>query len=329
MNVAEPEQAFMTNVEKYLPKETTPARHRLVWEGLRVADLVAVERIGGRHFRSRCSEDNRNGRVFGGQLLGQALNAAQACVPQDRTPSSLQVTFMQGALLDAPIDYRIVPLQEGKRFSSVCVMASQGERGVIEAHVTFSTPIASAHHMLAAPADVPAPEHLASLANMFTLGERYRGVDWPHYAKPCVELRVADPGQHLVGTSAQPRMAFWVRLRVPLDDLPATHAAALAYLSDYWINSAAITHHIPARDAHAAAYIASLNHSLWMHTPGRADGWLLFVCESPAMQQGRALTHARIYDSAGVLLASVAQECLFVPRQEMAMATVSTSQETA
>ena len=312
----------MTDAQKELPQETTPARHPLAWAGMRVADLVAVERVGARHFRSRCSEDNRNGRVFGGQLLAQALNAAQACVPDDRTPASLQVTFMQGALVEAPIDYRIVPLQEGKRFSSVCVMASQGERAVIEAHATFSTPIDSASHTLAAPADVPLPEHLVALDNVFTLGERYRGVDWPHYAKPCVELRVADPAHHLVGTSAQPRMAFWVRLRFQLDDLPSTHAAALAYLSDYWINSAAITHHIPARDAHAASYIASLNHSLWMHTPGRADGWLLFVCESPAMQQGRALTHARIYDAAGVLLASVAQECLFVPRQGAPRPTV-------
>ncbi len=304
----------MTHVEKESPHQTTAAADPRRWDGLRVADLLALERCGARHFRSVCSEDNRNGRVFGGQLLGQALQAAQACVPDARAPSSLQVIFMQGALVDAPVDYRVVALQEGKRFSSVCVMASQGERGVIEAHATFSTPIESAAHMSAAPAGLPAPGQVLPLAQLHTMGEHYRGIDWPLYGKPCVELRVVDPDHHLVGTSAQAKMAFWVRLRVALDEQPATHAAALAYLSDYWINSAAITHHIAARDAHAAAYIASLNHSLWMHTPGRADGWLLFVCESPAMQQGRALTQARIYDEAGVLLASVAQECLFVLR---------------
>lgn len=284
------------------------------WDGMHLAALLKVDAYGADTFRSRCSEDNRNGRVFGGQLLGQALNAVQACVPADRAPSSLRAIFMQGAMVDTPVDYRVVPLQDGKRFSSFRVMASQGERSVIEAHATFSTPIASAAHMVAVPPGVPPPGDVVPLTDLSTLGEQYLGVDWAQFQKPCLELRVVDPRHHLSGISAEPRMAFWVRLRVPLDDQPASHAAALAYLSDYWINSAAITHHIPARDAHAASYIASLNHSLWIHAPGRADGWLLFVCESPAMQQGRALSHARIYDSTGLLLASVAQECLFVPR---------------
>ena len=145
-------------------------------------------------------------------------------------------------------------------------------------------------------------------------GPAFHGIDWPLFEKPCLELRIIDPGQHLTGCSPAPTMAFWVRLRAPLGEGAATHAAALAYLSDYWINSAAITHHIPARDAHAAAYIASLNHAIWFHRPGRADGWLLFELDSPAMREGRALSHARIFAEDGVLLASATQECLFVRR---------------
>jgi acyl-CoA thioesterase-2 len=306
----------VTHAENDALRHAAPASHPARWDGLRVADLLEVDRCADMIFRSRCSEDNLNGRVFGGQLLGQALNAAQACVPAGRAPSSLQAIFMQGALADAPVDYRITTLQDGKRFSSVCVEAHQGERSAMRAHATFSTPIGSGSHMLAPPPGVPGPEDVVPMSGLSALGEGYRGVDWSQREKPCLELRVVDPDHHIAGTSAEPRMAFWVRLRVRLDDQPSSHAAALAYLSDYWINSAAITHHIAARDAHAAAYIASLNHSLWLHTPGRADGWLLFNCESPAMQQGRALSQARIYDSAGVLLASVAQECLFVQRQE-------------
>jgi acyl-CoA thioesterase-2 len=304
----------MAHANNHASRAAAPASHPYQWDGLRVADLLAVERCGDRHFRSLCSEDNLNGRVFGGQLLGQALNAAHACMPLDRAPSSLQVIFMQGALVGAPVDYRISTLQDGKRFSSVCVEARQGERSAMQANATFSTPIASQSHMLASSPGIPAPEDVVPMSRLSRLGEGYGGVDWSQREKPCLELRVVDPGHHIAGTSAEPRMAFWVRLRAPLDDQQSSHAAALAYLSDYWINSAAITHHIAARDAHATAYIASLNHSLWFHAPGRADGWLLFDCESPAMQQGRALSQARIYDSAGVLLASVAQECLFVQR---------------
>ncbi len=92
------------------------------------------------------------------------------------------------------------------------------------------------------------------------------------------------------------------------------HAAALAYLSDYWINSAAVTRHVPAGLAHGQLYIASLNHALWLHRFGRADEWLLFSSESPSAQGGRALTYARIYSRNGTLLASLAQECLMARR---------------
>lgn len=293
---------------------TALPRAHPAWDGRGLADLLVVERCGEDQFRSRCSEDNLNGRVFGGQLMGQALNAAQACAPLGRSLSCLQVIFMQGALVDIPIDYRIVPLQQGKRFWSACVLASQGTRSVIQANVTFSTPIDSANHAVPVPHGVPAYPHVVPMPALGQLGARYEGIDWAQRQKPCLELRVVHPDQHIGGASPEPRMQFWVKLKVALDDAPSSHTAALAYLSDYWINSAAITHHIAARDAHAAAYIASLNHTLWLHAPGRADGWLLFVCDSPAMQQGRALSHARIYDEAGVLLASVAQECLFVLR---------------
>ncbi|MES2258523.1 MAG: acyl-CoA thioesterase domain-containing protein [Pseudomonadota bacterium] len=285
------------------------------WDGLHLDLLLALDAAGDNLFRSRYGEDNRNGRVFGGQLLGQALQAARAGVDPDRQPSALQVLFMNGAAVDRPVDYRVERMQEGKRFSSRRVHASQDGRGVIDAHASFAAPLAGNGHALPPPLSYPAPEDVLPMAELAArAGPRYAGIDWPVFEKPCLELRIVDPDHHLVGASPAPRMAFWVKLRAPLGDDPAMHAAALAYLSDYWINSAAITHHIPARDAHAATYIASLNHALWFHSAGRAEDWLLFACESPAMQQGRALSSARIYARDGTLLASVMQECLFVPR---------------
>ncbi|MBH2074479.1 MAG: thioesterase family protein [Pseudomonadales bacterium] len=80
------------------------------------------------------------------------------------------------------------------------------------------------------------------------------------------------------------------------------------------MNSAAILHHVALIEARDRLFIASLNHSLWFHRPCRADQWLLFVCDSPSLQSGRALSNVRIYDQHRQLLASIAQDCLIGER---------------
>jgi acyl-CoA thioesterase-2 len=112
----------------------------------------------------------------------------------------------------------------------------------------------------------------------------------------------------------EPRMRFWIRLRQSLVEGPALHAAAFAYLSDYWINFAACIAHVRATSERGGTlYVASLNHAIWFHRPLRADEWLLFDCLSPSGAFGRGLTVARVYSRAGVLVASATQECLLSP----------------
>lgn len=286
-----------------------------LWDGLDLAALLALDASEGGGYRSRYGEDNRNGRVFGGQLLGQALGAGQASVDPARVPSALRVLFMQGALPGQPIEYQVTPLQDGKRFSSRRVVASQQGRLLTDTQLTFQLPGTGFEHALPPYASTPEPEQVLSMAQIHASGNPlFAGVDWRMFEKSCLELRLVAPEHHLVATSAAPSMAFWMRLRRKLPDDAAIHATALAYLSDYWINSAAITHHVPVRDGLSKIYVASLNHALWFHRPCRADDWLLFCAESPSAQQGRALTNARIYDRHGVLLASAAQECLLALR---------------
>lgn len=287
------------------------------WDGVDVAGLLELRRLdgGAARFVSARSEDNRNGRVFGGQLLGQALAAARATVPDGRAASALHVLFAHGALVDRPIMYEVDALQDGKRFSSRRVVASQGERTVVEAQVTFQTPAEGLEHALGPHQPVPPPEDLLPMSALEEGGGgELEGRDWAWFQKPCLELRVVDPLRHLVRGSPAPQASFWVRLRTPLADDGALHEAALAYLSDYWINTAALTHHVPLKDVIDNFYVASLNHSLWLHRPCRADEWLLFSTESPSTHNGRSLTIARIYDRAGTLVASAAQECLLAAR---------------
>ncbi|WP_083684292.1 acyl-CoA thioesterase [Massilia putida] len=294
----------------------TPQRQeaRPRWAGLDVAELLALA-AGDGVSMSRFNEDNRNGRVFGGQLLGQCLLAAQASVPPGRPPTVLQALFAHGARADEPISYRVDPLQDGKRFSGRRVEATQGGRIAVSAHVTFQEPAGGISHELPPHRPVPPPEQLLSMDNLQAGGALgLDGFDWSWFQKPCLELRVVDPASHLPVRNAEPLVSYWLRLRKALPDNASLHAAALAYLSDYWINTAAITHHVPASQVVASMYVASLNHTLWLHRPCRADDWLLFSTESPSTQGERDLTKARIYDRHGMLVASAAQECLFAPR---------------
>ncbi|WP_158598035.1 acyl-CoA thioesterase [Noviherbaspirillum saxi] len=289
--------------------------NRPEWDGIDIAALLRVERIDAAISIGRITDDNRNGRVFGGQLIGQSLAAACASVEPGRTPTALRVLFMQGALIGTAIEYRVFFLQNGKRYSSCRVEARQGTRLLIDVHVSFQVPAEGPSHALPPYQDIPQPDEVLSMAQIpDQLSRPSTGGRWGEFEKTCLEMKVVHPEQHLAARSELPCMSYWMRLRKRLPDDHGMHYAALAFLSDYWINSAAITHHVAAQDAHEHMYVASLNHALWFHQLPRADEWLLFSCESPGAQQGRALTHARVYDQNLTLLASVSQECLMADR---------------
>ena len=149
--------------------ERTPA-----WDGADIADLLglAAPQPGG--FRSRVGEINEHGRIYGGQLLGQALAAAARTVPNDRPATAMQFMFLAGALPDQPIDYEVVALQDGKRFSARHVRGSQsGGRVVCDANVSFAGSIDSPEHMAPPPPDCGLdrdPNELPGLADIAAPG---------------------------------------------------------------------------------------------------------------------------------------------------------------
>ena len=119
----------------------------------------------------------------------------------------------------------------------------------------------------------------------------------------------------------QPRVRFWIKMQRRLPDEASLHAAAFAYLSDYWINFAGCIAEVrPIAEAGTEIYVASLNHAIWWHRPLRADDWLLFDCISPSGAIGRGLSIGRIYDRAGRQVASATQECLLAPMGEWRVA---------
>ena len=272
--------------------------------------LLRLERLEPGRYSNRLHDSNRNGRAFGGQLMGQVMRAAEDFAA-DKQPAMLRLLFLRGVDVEQAVDYQVTPLQAGKRFASCHVRGQQGTAWVVDAQVTFQSPPQRQEHghAVAPPSGLPAPEELLPMERL-QIGD----VDWSSYPRPCLDIRLVGAEAFAKGRIAAPSMCYWLRLRQALPDDAFSHAAALAYLSDFWINSAAICHNVPLGVARSRLYVASLNHSLWFHRPCRVDDWLLFVCDSPSLQSGRALTQARVYDREQRLVASIAQDCLVTER---------------
>lgn len=287
------------------------------WDGHDLAALLDLAEIASGRFRNRRSERNENNRIFGGQLLGQAVAAAGRTVGGDRAATCLQFLFAAGGLTEQAIDYDVVALQDGKRFSSRSVRGSQaGGRVVCDASVSFAVALEAPSHAAAAPKDCGLaldPDKLPGLADIDAPEAREveRTLVYAYREHSAIDFRLPFVDDVLRGDANGPRVRFFIRVRRRLGDDPALHAAAFAYISDYWINFAACIAHV--RPQRPRLYVASLNHAIWFHEPFRADEWLLFDCMSPRAAHGRGLTIARVYARSGKMVASATQECLLAP----------------
>nr|WP_251010729.1 acyl-CoA thioesterase domain-containing protein [Variovorax paradoxus] len=284
-----------------------------VWSGSEFAELLAMDEVAPRHFRTCSGEANLNGRTYGGQVLALAMTAAGRTAPPGREPTAMQFMFLQGTRHDEALDLHVTVLQEGKRFSSRRVSGSQGgERLCFDAQVSFATPIASPSHNARPGVPMSDPETLPPVDQL--PAEWSRGLSdalsYPLSERSVLDFRLEDPPERLRLDRAEPRLRYWLKSKARLRDDPHLHAAVFAYLSDWWVNYPASGAHLDEAIEGGGLYVASLNHSIWLHAPFRADEWLHFESISPVANSGRGLCIARVHDRDGRLVASVAQECL-------------------
>ena len=123
------------------------------------------------------------------------------------------------------------------------------------------------------------------------------------------EFRIPDPDRQLGPSTMNGRFRFWIRATQALPDDPRVHAAAFAYLSDWWLNFSSLGLHLRGL-GERRLYIASLNHAIWLHRPVRADQWLHVDSTSPASAAGRGLSIGAVHDQQGRSLATITQDCL-------------------
>lgn len=246
-------------------------------------------------------------RVFGGQVVAQALAAAVRTV-DGRDPHSLHAYFILGGDPSVPIIYDVDRIRDGGSFSTRRVQAYQHGSAIFSMIASFHKHEPGFEHSITMP-KVTGPDDLpdeAVLRARLPIALRgYVDLTWP------IELRVVDLDRYLNPAAPKPEHRVWMRARKPLPaNLPiAMHQCALAFASDYsLLETGLIGHGLLLADPRIQA--ASLDHAIWFHRPFKADDWLLFVQDSPSAEDARALCRGSIFTRDGVLVASVAQEGL-------------------
>jgi acyl-CoA thioesterase II len=282
-----------------------------------VLDILDLEPLEVNLFRGR-SPQSRWQRVFGGQVIGQALVAACRTVDgvTNRPPHSLHAYFLLGGDPKVPIIYEVDRIRDGKSFTTRNVKAIQHGRAIFSMSVSFHVAEPGLTHQSRMP-DVPKPDALPSEAELkeriFPLlpepARRYYERERP------IEFRPVEFSRYLGEKSENGRFDIWIRATGRLPDEPAIHQCVLAYASDMTLLDAALIPHgrtVFNEDIMAA----SLDHSLWFHRPFRADEWLLYAQRTPSSAGARGFATGNIYTRDGVMIASVAQEGLIRPIKE-------------
>ena len=271
--------------------------------------LLQLERLEDNLFRGQ-SRDIGTKFVFGGQVLGQALSAAQQTVDPKREAHSLHAYFLRAGDVNAPIIYNVERTRDGGTFSSRRVVAIQHGAPILNGAVSFQVPEKGFEHQNAMP-EVPAPEDVEpmrpmpseEIAKLPAKLQRWMGIDGPF------EFRLVWPRNELHPVKRPPVQHIWFRLTAPIDDAATLHRALLAYASDFHlIGTATLPHGISYLTP--GIQMASLDHALWFHRPFQVDDWLLYSFDSPTAQGGRGLARGQIFTRGGVLVASVTQEGL-------------------
>jgi acyl-CoA thioesterase-2 len=270
--------------------------------------LLTLERIEEHIFRGE-SRDLGGERVFGGQVVGQALTAATYTVT-GREVHSLHAYFLRPGDVNAPIVYEVDVARDGKSFSNRRVVAIQHGRPIFNMTASFQVPELGLSHQAAIPT-VPGPDGLADVREippdiLAKVPEKMRR--FLTHERP-FEVRPVEPIQVVAPPPAPAVRHIWIKTIQTLPDAPDLHRNLLAYVSDYQlVGTSTLPHGI--HFVEGDVQMASLDHAMWFHRPFRIDDWLLYSMQSPNASGGRGLALGQFFTRDGTLVASTAQEGL-------------------
>lgn len=271
-------------------------------------ELLRLERLEDNLFRGQ-SRDIGTKYVFGGQVLGQALAAAQRTV-EGRFVHSLHAYFLKAGDIEAPIVYEVDRARDGRSFTARRVIAIQHGQQIFNLAASFQAPEEGLNHQLSMP-DIPDAEDIRppqphDAEQLEKIPVKLRR--WMTRRGP-FEFRPVYPRDELNPPKRPPYQQVWFRLSEEVGDDPALNASLLAYASDFHlVGTTTFPHGISYYQGNVQ--MASLDHAMWFHRRFRINDWLLYSCDSPSAQGARGLARGLIYDRKGRLVASTAQEGL-------------------
>ncbi|PPJ33491.1 acyl-CoA thioesterase II [Nocardia nova] len=275
-----------------------------------LADTLKIHRVSGSEFLAPI-RPTATPRIFGGVTAGQAVLAALATVTSDRRIHALQATFLRPGTGDAPVTYHTDHLHDGGSLTTRLVTATQYDRTIFTATASFHRSENGLAHQIPT-LSAPEPEKVAPAAS--ALSDDAVNLSWLSAIEQnfMLEFRFPDTPIRVSttrGVTVAPRQQFWVRPRGPLPDDQSAHAAVLAYLSDVLLLSTSLGPHGKTLQDPGMRF-ATVNHTIWFHSPAPADDWLLYEQEGIWAGSARAVCRGSIFRRSGELAATVMQEGL-------------------
>lgn len=276
-------------------------------------DLLKLEQLEVNLFRGQ-SYSVGSGRVFGGQVMAQALSAAMQTVPEDRFVHSLHSYFLLPGDLNIPIVFEVERIRDGGSFTTRRVKAIQHGQAIFHLSASFQLEQEGYEHQMKMPR-VSKAEELPSWAG---LAKQFGGILPPNLKRLLdverpLEFRPVEFINPLAKEKYDPVRHVWMKARGEMPEDRRLHDLVLAYATDYNLLTTALLPHGLAADF-SSLTLASLDHAMWFHRPIRVDDWMLYALDSPSASGARGFTRGKIFSTDGTLVASVTQEGLMRPR---------------
>lgn len=278
-------------------------------------NLLDLEQIEHNIFRAGVSRSVGSPRVFGGQVLAQALNAATRTVEPDRYVHSLHAYFILAGDLNMPILFTVERTRDGGSFTTRNVHAIQNGKSIFNMIVSFQLEQDGFNHQIEMPPDIPGPDGLLSWDNIRDqfgdhLPERYKL--WLEIERP-IEFRPVEVANPMERKAQKPFRHIWMRAKGSIPEgAKKDHQQVLAYTSDYNLLAAALLPH-GDKTSFGSVKMASLDHAMWFHRDFSMNDWLLYAIDSPSASNARGFTRGNIFTRDGILVASVVQEGMIRP----------------
>ncbi len=272
-------------------------------------ELLDLEEIEKNHYRGRSPSEGWQ-RVYGGQVIGQALVAASRTVPEDRHAHSLHGYFLRPGDTSIPILFTVDRIRDGRSFTTRRVVAIQHGKAIFNMSISFQVDEDGLSHQFPMP-DAPDPESLVDERELRRLMQDKLPETYAEsFARERpIDIRPVDPQDIFNPKKLAPQQMCWMKSRDPLPDDRRLHQCVLAYLSDWsLLDTAMLPHAVSFTQTNMQ--VASIDHAMWFHRPFRADEWLLYVQDSPSATGARGLNRGLIYSQDGTLVASATQEGL-------------------